>query len=131
MNSTVLTGRLTKDPEVRYSNEKAVARFTLAVNRRGKDAGADFISCVAFGKTAEMIEKYFRKGMKMDLSGRIQTGNYEKDGRKVYTTDVVAENVEFGESKNASAPSTETKPSDADGFMAINMDIDEEEIPFI
>lgn len=102
MNKTVLTGRLTKDPTVKYTqDEKCVARFTLAVNRRGKDNGADFISCVAFGKTGEFIDHYMKKGMKADLSGRIQTGSYEKDGRKVYTTDVVVDDIEFGESKKA------------------------------
>ena len=105
MNKTILVGRLTKDPDVRYTqgqNATAVARFTLAVDRRYKTDGgqsADFISCVAFGKTAEFIEKYFHKGVKIALDGRIQTGSYEKDGVKHYTTDVVAESVEFAESK--------------------------------
>ena len=108
MNKVILMGRLTRDPDVRYSNGEeamAVARFTLAVDRRmarNKDGEqtADFISCVAFRKTAEFIEKYFRQGMRMVISGRIQTGSYtNRDGQKVYTTDVVVEEVEFAESK--------------------------------
>ncbi len=109
MNNVVLVGRLSRDPDVRFSpSGMAVARFTVAVDRRGrKDSGdenqqtADFISCVAFGKTGEFIEKYFTKGKLIALSGRIQTGSYtNKEGQKVYTTDVVAENVEFVGSKN-------------------------------
>lgn len=141
MNKVSLTGRLTRDPDVRYSQgEKpvAIARFTLAVNRRFHKEGeqqADFISCVCFGKTAEMVEKYFRQGMKMDLTGRIQTGSYtNKDGVKVYTTDVFVEELEFGESKKAvGGDSTESKPRaplpNQDGFMDIPDGIDEE-LPF-
>ncbi len=110
MNKVILMGRLTRDPEIRYSqgaNSMAIARFTLAVDRRSKrdnEASADFISCVAFGKTAELFEKYMHTGTKICLEGRIQTGSYTKqDGTKVYTTDVVAENVEFAESKAASS----------------------------
>lgn len=99
MNNVVLLGRLTKDPEIRQSGETTIARFTVAVDRKGRE-GADFPSCVAFGKTAEFIEKYFHKGMKIALGGHIQTGSYEKDGKKVYTTDVVAESVEFAEGKS-------------------------------
>lgn len=137
MNSVQLTGRLTRDPEVRYTDGgSTIARFTLAVNRRFKSESgpdADFISCVAFGKTAEFIEKYFTKGKKMDLNGRIQTGSYtNKDGQKVYTTDIVVENVEFGESKNAqdnnSNSSYDSSGAD-DGFMNIPEGIDEE-LPF-
>lgn len=102
MNSVILIGRLTRDPEVRYGaqSQNAVARFTLAVDRGGKDRngedrGADFISCVCFGKTAELVEKYIVKGRQIAVQGRIQTGKYEKDGRTVYTTDVVADRVEF------------------------------------
>ena len=102
-------GRLTRDPEVRYSageNALAIARYTLAVDRRFRrdgEATADFISCVSFGRTAEFAEKYFRQGMRMVISGRIQTGSYtNRDGQKVYTTDVVAEEVEFAESKATS-----------------------------
>ena len=109
MNKVILMGRLTRNPDIRYSqgeNSMAVARFTLAVDRRFKrdnDATADFISCVAFGKTAEFFEKYTRQGTKLVVEGRIQTGSYvRQDGTKVYTTDVVVENTEFAESKAAS-----------------------------
>ena len=110
MNKVILMGRLTRDPDVRYSNGEqatAVARFTLAVDRRvarrDGEQTADFIGCVAFGRTAEFVEKYFRQGMRMVISGRIQTGSYtNRDGQKVYTTDVVAEEVEFAESKATS-----------------------------
>ena len=113
MNKVILMGRLTRDPEVRYSagdNSMAVARYTLAVNRRYQrdgEQGADFISCVAFGKNAEFAEKYMKKGMKIAVAGRIQTGNYtNRDGQKVYTTDVVIEEQEFAESKAASSGAT-------------------------
>ena len=106
MNKVILTGRLTRDPEVRYTqgeNSTAICRYALAVNRsfsRDGERSADFINCVVFGKGAEFAEKYFKKGMKVDLVGRLQTGSYtNKDGVKVYTTDVVVENQEFGESK--------------------------------
>ena len=144
MNKVILMGRLTRDPEVRYSqgeNATAVARFTLAVDRRFRrdDASTDFIGCVAFGRNAEFIEKYFRQGMKVLITGRIQTGSYtNRDGQKVYTTDVVVEDQEFAESKNASgasdsgfAPASRPQPSAAvsDGFMNIPDGIDEE-LPF-
>ena len=110
MNKVILMGRLTRDPEVRYSQgatATAIARFSIAVDRRFKRDGepdADFINCVAFGRTGEFIERYGHKGTKFVVEGRIQTGSYtNKDGQRVYTTDVVAENVEFAESKNASA----------------------------
>lgn len=112
MNKVSLVGRLTKDPAVTYggASNTAIARITLAVDRRFKregDADADFISCVAFGKTAEFLEKYFKKGMKLGATGRIQTGSYEKDGHKVYTTDVILEETEFVESKKQDeAPAT-------------------------
>jgi single-strand DNA-binding protein len=146
MNKVILMGRLTRDAEIRYSqgeNSIAVARFTLAVDRRfsrnNDEQTADFISCRAFGKTAEFLERFGRKGTKFVLEGRIQTGSYtNKEGQRVYTTDVVAENVEFAESKNASggggdygnAPSAPS-PSGAagDGFMNIPNGIDEE-LPF-
>ena len=109
MNKVILMGRLTRDPEVRYSsgaNAMAVARFTLAVDRRFRrdgEASADFINCVSFGKTAEFAEKYFRQGLKVLVTGRIQTGSYtNRDGQKVYTTDVVVEDQEFAESKASS-----------------------------
>jgi len=145
MNKVILMGRLTRDAEIRYSqgeNATAVARFSLAVDRRFRrnndEQTADFINCVAFNKTAEFLERFGRKGTKFVLEGRIQTGSYtNKDGQRVYTTDVVAENVEFAESKNASgggdfggAPSVPS-PSGAagDGFMNIPDGIDEE-LPF-
>lgn len=108
MNKVILMGRLTRDPDVRYTqgeNPMAIARYTLAVDRRFKregEATADFISCVAFGKQAEFAEKYFRQGIRIVITGRIQTGSYtNRDGNKVYTTDVVVEEQEFAESKNA------------------------------
>ena len=144
MNKVILMGRLTRDAEVRYSqgeNSSAVARFTVAVDRRfarnGEEASADFISCVAFGKTAEFFERFGRKGTKFAIEGRIQTGSYtNKDGQRVYTTDVVVEQVEFAESKGSgegastSAPIDRPAPSGAaDGFMNIPDGIDEE-LPF-
>ena len=145
MNKVVLMGRLTRDPEVRYSqgqNAMAIARFTLAVDRRFRREGeqsADFINCVVFGKSAEFTERYFRQGMRIVVSGRIQTGSYtNRDGVKVYTTDVVVEEQEFAESKNASgstSQSYQTSPASApsasagDGFMNIPDGIDEE-LPF-
>lgn len=139
MNKTVLMGRLTKDPDVRYSqgeNATAIARFTLAVDRKynREQQSADFISCIAFGRTAEFIEKYFRKGTKIALSGRIQTGSYtNREGQKVYTTDVVVEEVEFAESKSSGNEPAEqqTAPqTDEDGFMSIPDGFDQEELPF-
>lgn len=146
MNKVILMGRLTREPEIRYSqgeNASAVARYTLAVDRRFKRQGeqdADFIGCVSFGKTAEFIERYLHQGTKVVVCGRIQTGSYvNKDGQKVYTTDVVAEEVEFAESKAASSehagggyqPVSRPEPSQAvgDGFMNIPDGIDEE-LPF-
>lgn len=149
MNKAILMGRLTRDPEVRYSQGEspmAIARYTLAVDRRfnrnGDENTADFISCVAFGKAGEFAEKYFRKGTKIAVTGRIQTGSYtNKDGVKVYTTDVVVEEQEFAESKNSngnsgavadngfgggSAPSASAV---GDGFMNIPDGLDEE-LPF-
>ena len=141
MNKTILMGRLTRDPEVRYSqgdNASAVARFSLAVDRRFKKDGeqtADFINCVAFGKTGEFIEKYGHKGTKFVVEGRIQTGSYtNKDGQKVYTTDVVVEQVEFAESKASADDNTTNNtvnsnaPTDT-SFMDIPDGIDEE-LPF-
>lgn len=139
MNKVILTGRFTRDPEVRYTNDgTSIARFSIAVNRRfvkeGSDQKADFFNCVAFGRSAEFIEKYFAKGMKADLSGRIQTGSYtNKDGVKVYTTDIVVEEIEFGENKGSSqvqtASPTPNPEADPDGFMGIPDGIDEE-MPF-
>lgn len=143
MNKVIIMGRLVRDPEVRYSQSEqslAVARFTLAVDRRIKTEGqqtADFISCVAFGKNGEFTEKYLRKGIKVAITGRIQTGSYtNRDNVKVYTTDVVVEEVEFAESKNASNGSSPEEgrpepigPVDSNGFMNIPDGI-EEELPF-
>ncbi len=143
MNKVILMGRLTRDPEVRYSQgEKAtsVARFTLAVGRRFKregDQNADFINCISFGKSAEFAEKYFRQGMKITICGRIQTGSYtNKNGNKVYTTDVVVEEQEFAESKKSSENNSSggghrqgSPTPNGDGFMDIPDGIDEE-LPF-
>jgi len=143
MNKVILCGRLTRDPEVRYSqgdNAMAIARYTLAVDRRvyksnqQDEQTADFISIVAFGKAGEFAEKYLKKGIKVIITGRIQTGSYtNKDGIKVYTTDVVVEEQEFAESKNngtAKNSNNSTAPSaSADGFMNIPEGIDEE-LPF-
>ena len=151
MNKVILMGRLTRDPEVRYSqgeSANAVARYTLAVDRRFKrdgDATADFINCVSFGRAAEFAEKYLRQGVKIAVTGRIQTGSYtNKDGVRVYTTDVVVEEQEFAESKAssdsyaASHPQQSAAPApsmpspgaaSADGFMNIPDGIDEE-LPF-
>ena len=157
MNKVILMGRLTRDPEVRYSsgdNQMAIARYSLAVDRRGRREGndgqtADFINCVAFGRAGEFAEKYFHKGIKVLVTGRIQTGSYtNKDGVRVYTTDIVVEEQEFAESKAASdrnssdfaannsygggyQQSGRPVPSQApsDGFMNIPDGIDEE-LPF-
>lgn len=147
MNKVILMGRLTRDPEVRYTSgqnneQMAIARYTLAVDRRYKrdgDQTADFISCVTFGKSAEFTEKYLKQGTKIAISGRIQTGSYtNKDGNKVYTTDVVVEEQEFAESKAASGQSSgggqpagrpEPSNADANGFMSIPDGI-EDDLPF-
>ena len=142
MTKVILMGRLVRDPEVRYSQGEtstAIARYTLAVDRRFKREGdqqtADFIGCVAFGRAGEFAEKYFRKGTKVLVTGRIQTGSYEKDGQRVYTTDVVVEEQEFAESKasgqDSSYQQAAATPSSAvgDGFMNIPEGL-EEELPF-
>lgn len=142
MNKVIIMGRLTRDPDVRWSQQNSsqesmcIARYTIAVDRRGRDNGTDYISCVAFGKAGEFTEKYCRKGTKLAIVGRIQTGSYtNKDGAKVYTTDVVVEEQEFAESKaaagqqgNGSAPAPQHEAS-GDGFMNIPDGIDEE-LPF-
>ena len=129
MNNVSLVGRLTRDPEIKTTNSGSTyARFSIAVDRRGKDAGTDFINIVAFGKTSEFIERYFRKGQRIGINGRIQTGSYEgKDGKKVYTFDVIAENVEFVESKSASASAT---PANADGFVNVPDGLEDDGLPF-
>ena len=136
MNKCMLIGRLTRDPEIKTSGETSIARFTLAVERRFKREGdqqtADFISCVAFGKTAEFVEKYARKGTKFALEGRIQTGSYtNKEGQKVYTTDVIVEQLEFAESKSSSEGKQTTSSTNTqnDDFMKVPDSIDEE-LPF-
>ena len=133
MNKVILMGRLTKDPEVRYTegeNPVAIARYSLAVDRRFKKDGeptADFINCVAFGNNGQFAEKYLHKGTKIAVTGRIQTGSYtNKDGVKVYTTDVVVEEHEFAESKKDDQPKTTSEQSEE--FMNIPEEIDE--LPF-
>lgn len=149
MNKVILVGRLTRDPDIRYSQGErsmAIARFTLAVDRRGRrsenggEQTADFITCVAFDRQAEFAEKYLRQGVKMVVTGRIQTGSYtNKDGQRVYTTDVVVEDMEFAESKASSensgsysAPQGRPMPSAAvgDGFMNIPDGVEDEGLPF-
>ena len=159
MNKVILMGRLTRDPEVRYSagdNSMAIARYTLAVDRRFKrdgEATADFIGCVAFGRSAEFAEKYFRQGMRVLVSGRIQTGSYvNKDGQKVYTTDIIVDDQEFADSKGQGGDNsgfgggnsygggnrggyqqgTRPAPSSAigDGFMNIPDGVEDEGLPF-
>ena len=150
MNRVILMGRLTRDPELRYSQGErsmAIARYTLAVDRRGRrsqdgsEQTADFIPCVAFDRAGEFAEKYFRQGMRVLISGRIQTGSYtNRDGQKVYTTEVIVDDQEFADSKGAaadmggyqsSAPAQRPAPSSAigDGFMNIPDELDEE-LPF-
>ena len=136
MNKCLLVGRLTKDADAREVSGTTIARFSLAVDRRYKKEGgqtADFISCIAFGKTAEFIAKYFKKGSKIGVEGRIQTGSYKKDGVKHYTTDVVIEQCEFVESKAAADEkenAAAVAPPDADGFMNIPDGLDDEGLPF-
>lgn len=130
LNKVFLIGRLSKDVETRYSGETAVSKYTLAVDRKGKDKEADFINCVTFGKSAEFAEKYLRKGMKIAVTGRIQTGSYtDKDGRKVYTTDVVVEEHEFCESRQTTESNQPTNNASKDGWMNIPVGL-EEEMPF-
>ena len=150
MNRVILMGRLTRDPEVRYSQGEramAIARYTLAVDRRGRrsngdDGGqtADFITCVAFDRAAEFAEKYLHQGTKIAVSGRIQTGSYvNREGQKVYTTEVIVDDQEFAESKNASGgeggysrPAERPAPASAigDGFMNIPDGVEDEGLPF-
>ena len=154
MNKVELVGRLTRDPEVRYTqgeNASAIARFSVAVNRRFKNNegnyDADFINCVAFDRAGEFAEKYFRQGMRVLISGRIQTGSYtNRDGQKVYTTEVIIDEQEFADSKNASGtgqsgygsngnsyqPASRPEPSSAigDGFMNIPDGVEDEGLPF-
>lgn len=149
MNKVILMGRLTRDPEVRYSQgaePMAIARYSLAVNRRFKRDGepdADFINIVAFGRNGEFAEKFFQKGQQVCVVGRIQTGSYEKDGVRRYTTDIIAEEQHFAESKRsfedrmASQPSQFSQPApqapaktNVDGFVSVDDDFDDDDIPF-
>lgn len=128
MNKVILMGRLTKDPDIRYTQDgTAVARYTLAVDRRYQRDGeqkADFISCTVFGRGAEFAEKHLKKGTKIVAAGRIQTGSYtNRDGQKVYTTDIVVEEQEFAESKKTQ--------EQEDGFMSIPDGVDDEGLPFV
>lgn len=138
MNKVILIGRLTREPEVRYTDGgTSIARYALAVDRKFKREGepdADFINCVSFGKAAEFAEKYFKQGTKIAITGRIQTGSYtNKDGQKVYTTDVVIEEQEFAESKSSSGTTGYQRPepsqASGDGFINIPEGLDEE-LPF-
>lgn len=138
MNKVILMGRLTRDPEVRYSQGAqplAIARYTLAVDRRGSKQGeqsADFINCIAFEKSGEFAEKYLHQGTKIVVTGRIQTGSYtNRDGQKVYTTDVVVEEQEFAESKKNTQPAPEPAPAGGyEGFMNIPDNVEDEGLPF-
>lgn len=139
MNVVVLIGRLTRDPEVRYSQQDqtmAIARYILAVNRgyqeKEGEPAADFIPCIAFGKRAEFAEKYFRQGMKVAVTGRIQTGSYvNREGRKIYTTDIFIDTQEFADSKKTESQKKQRSAPEVDenGFMNIPDGIDEE-LPF-
>jgi single-strand DNA-binding protein len=135
MNKVLMMGRLTRDPEVRYSNEgNAVSKFSLAVDRRYKREGqpdADFFNCVTFGKTAEFTEKYLKKGTKVVLEGELQNNNYtNKEGQKVYGMQIVVNSLEFAESKSSNSPDREnTQQVDSNDFMNVP-DVAEEELPF-
>ena len=138
MNKTILMGRLTKDPEVRYAASDSgmcIARYTIAVDRRraasNDGQSADFINCVAFGKTGEFAEKYFRKGTKILITGRIQTGSYtNQEGKRIYTTEVVVEEQEFAESKRASEEAADSAPSAPQPAAAAPTDAMPEPLPF-
>lgn len=143
MNRAILMGRLTRDPEVRYSQGErtmTIAKYTLAVDRRGRrsqdgnEQTADFINCVAFDRAGEFAEKYFRQGMRVLVSGRIQTGSYiNKDGIKVYTTDIIIEDQEFADSKGAASGGQaggRLEPADADGFVNIPDNLEDDSLPF-
>lgn len=130
MNKVVLVGRLTRDPEIRHTQSgAAVASFSLAVSRRKKDE-ADFVPVTAWNKTAELVEKYVKKGDRVGIAGRIQTGSYEKDGRKVYTFDVIADDLEFLSTKaEREEPEQQTFTADSDGFLKVPEKLDDE-LPF-
>ena len=142
MNKVILMGRLTRDPEVRYSQGErtmTLAKYTLAVDRRGRrsqdgnEQTADFLNCVAFDRAGEFAEKYFRQGMRVLISGRIQTGSYiNKDGIKVYTTDIIVEDQEFADSKGAASggqTNGRPEPADADGFVNIPDNLEDDSLP--
>ena len=147
MNKVILMGRLTRDPEIRYGgadNQLAIARFSLAVDRRfrraGDSADADFFNCTAFGKQGEFVERYLKQGTKVLLTGRIQNDNYtNREGQKVYSVQIIAEEIEFAESKNASAgaaPASAPAPAPArsaqplDGFMNVPDEVSDDDLPF-
>ena len=136
MNRCILIGRLTKDPDVRWTQgaeQMCIARYTLAIDRSTKEKATDFISCITFGKNAEFADKYLHKGMKIAVEGRIQTGSYtNKDGQKVYTTDVVVDKHEFCESasNNAQSAQPEAQQDWNEGFMQIPENIDDSGLPF-
>ena len=139
MNKVILMGRLVADPEVKYNENLAIAKYRLAVPRqftKDKDAGVDYINCTAFGKAGEFAEKYFKTGTKIAIDGRIQTGSYEnKEGKKVYTTDIIVEHQEFAESKAAAEqnkPQAKPKPEpkEDDDFMQITDNADDSGLPF-
>lgn len=136
MNKVILSGRLVADPEVRYTtgeSSMAIARFRMAVDRRKKDA-VDFFECSAFGKTAEFVEKYIKKGMKVFVTGRIENDNYtNRDGVKVYSVKVIVEDIEFGESKKATESAgkeEEVAPAAPDGFVNVPDDVMDSNLPF-
>ena len=137
MNKVIEIGRLVREPEIRYSqgaSSTCIARYTLAVDRKFKQEGqpnADFINCIAFGKLGEFAEKYLRKGIKIAVTGRIQTGSYKnKDGNTVYTTDVVVEEQEFCESKSQSNSQPQPAPSNDNSFMSIPDNLEDDGLPF-
>lgn len=133
MNVVILMGRLVRDPDIRYTqgqDQMCVAKFTLAVDRRGKDQGADFIACTAFGKNGEFAEKYLKKGTKIAAEGRWQTGSYtNKEGQKIYTNDCIVDHMEFAESKKAAEAATPA-PNGADDFMNIDDECPFGDMPF-
>ena len=146
MNRVILMGRLTRDPEIRYSQGErsmTIAKYTLAVDRRGRrnqdnDQAADFINCVAFDRAGEFAEKYFRQGMRVLVSGRLQTGSYvNKEGQKVYTTEVILDDQEFADSKVQGSGAPETRSTEGlgldmgDGFMNIPDGVEDEGLPFV
>lgn len=137
MNKLILMGRLTKEPDIRYNNDRCIARYSIAVDRRYKDSNGqyptDFFNLVSFGKTAEFIETYVNKGTKLVVEGEIQNNNYEKDGKTIYQNQIIINSVEFAESKRAAeqAPDVEHVNMTDDGFNAVNEEINEDNLPFV